>query len=192
MRRGSVIVPIVVLLSLGACGEPDDGPPAAGSGTVTPAPDTWMGPGPTPTPSPDAAAATPAPTPAAAKAKPSGSGDAAWGTQYAVLTSSDPTTRQITYDLVEWFDGAEAVKACAEDGEPAAENGFCEGYYIRNVNARLRTLTVHPDAPIRLGLPGETREVDLPAFLDAVGTGGVIRFDVQADRVMALEQVYLP
>jgi hypothetical protein len=50
-----------------------------------------------------------------------------WGTQYAILKSSKLSTRQITYDLIEWYDGKQAVKACAEDGKKPAENDYCEG-----------------------------------------------------------------
>jgi hypothetical protein len=180
VRRQLALVPILLLLSLAACGGEADGTTStAPSGeTVTPAPDTTY------------TVPTAAPT-EVSKATPSGSGDPAWGTQYAFLRSSEPATRRITYDLIEWYDGAEAVKACAEDGERPAENDYCEGYYIRNNNTRLRTLTVHPDAPIRMTVPQE-RAVDLETFLSEVGEGSVIRFDIDANRIMKLEPVYLP
>lgn len=125
------------------------------------------------------------------KAKPSGSGDPRFGTQYAIFKSGKASTRQITYDLIEWFDGKQAVKACAEDGEKAAENDYCLGWYVRNTNKKLRTLTVDPDAPIRIGV-GDTKSVDLKTFLSEVPPDSTIRFDVDAGRIMKLDFIYLP
>jgi hypothetical protein len=187
MRRHLALIPILLLLPLAACGDRTDGTSVAvptAEPTISVNPDTEM-------------ASTPPTGPAAtgstvAKAEPSGSGDPAWGTQYAFLTASELATRQITYDLIEWFDGEEAVKACAEDGEKPAENSYCAGYYIRNNNKKLRTLTVYPDAPIRMTVLGESKSVDLEAFLREVGNGSVLRFDIDANRIMKLEHVYLP
>jgi len=127
------------------------------------------------------------------KAKPAGSGDPRFGTQYAELKSSKLSTRQITYDLISWFDGKEAVKACAEDGVKPAENDYCVGYYSRNNNKQLRTLTVDPDARIRIMVSCEMKPVDLRTFLlKEVDNGNVIRFDIDAARIVKLDQVYLP
>jgi hypothetical protein len=188
MRRRLAIIPILLLLSwLGACGGRTDGTSGAvptTEPTILVNPDTEMAT--TPPTEPTATGTT------VAKAKPSGSGDPAWGTQYAFLSTSELSTRRITYDLIEWYDGEEAVKACAEDGEKPAENDYCVGYYIRNNNKKLRTLTVHPDAPIRMTVLGESKSVDLEAFLREVGNGSVLRFDIDANRIMKLEHVYLP
>jgi hypothetical protein len=86
------------------------------------------------------------------KARPSGSRDPTWGTQYAFLRSSKLSARQITYDLIEWYDGAQAVKACAEDGVKPAENDYCEGWYIRNNNKKL-----HPHGLSRRSDPHDGR-----------------------------------
>jgi hypothetical protein len=127
------------------------------------------------------------------KARQSGSGNPASGTQYAILKSSRLSTRQITYDLIEWYDGEEAVKACAEDGQKPAENSYCEGWYIRNNNKRLRTLTVDPDAPIRMNVTTDLmKSVSLKTFLSEVVNGSVIRFDIDANRIMKLDHIYLP
>ena len=192
MRRHLAIVPILLpLLWLGACGGRADDTaatvPTADPTTIVVNPDTQMS---TTTPTPQTGPTATGST--LAKAKPAGSGDPAWGTQYAFLGSSEPATRRITYDLIEWFDGEEAVKACAEDGKKPAENDYCVGYYIRNNNTKLRTLTVYPDAPIIVTVVGEPKVVDLATFLTDVGEGSVIRFDVDADRVMKLEHIYLP
>lgn len=150
-----------------------------------------------PPPTARSAPASPAPSPArtrshVSKAEYSGSQDPRSGTQYAILKSSELSTRRITYDLIEWYDGEEAVRACAEDGEKPAENDYCVGYYIRNNNKKLRTLTVDPDASIRVMVLGEMKPVDLSRFLSEIGNGNVIRFDIDANRITKLEHVYLP
>jgi hypothetical protein len=191
MRRHLALIPILLLLPLAACGDRADGTSAAAP-TAEPRisvnPDTEMATAPATEPAATEPTATGT---TVAKAEPSGSGDPAWGTQYAFLTASELATRQITYDLIEWYDGEEAVKACAEDGEKPAENSYCEGYYIRNNNKKLRTLTVYPNAPIRMAVNGEMKSVDLKTFVSEV-RGQVISFDIDAARIMKLDHVYLP
>ena len=194
MRRQPALIPILLLLPLAACGGRTDGTmgEAPTAGTTT-APTVTAAPTSKPVTRPPRESAPTATTiSTVAKAKASGSGNASWGRQYALLKSSKLSTRQITYDLIEWYDGEEAVKACAEDGEKPAENSYCEGWYIRNNNPKLRTLTVYPDAPIRMMVNGDMKSVNLTTFLGGVDKGSVIRFDIDANRIMKLEQVYLP
>jgi hypothetical protein len=191
MRRQLALIPILLLLPLAACsGRADDTTAGSPPANTTTAP-TVAASDPATSP-PKEPTATATKDTDVSKAKPSGSGDPRWGTQYAILKSSKLATRQITYDLIEWYDGEEAVKACAEDGQKPAENDYCAGWYIRNNNKKLRTLTVHPDAPIRMTVAGETKSVDLKTFLSEVVNGNVIRFDINANRIMKLEHVYTP
>jgi hypothetical protein len=127
-----------------------------------------------------------------AAAKPSGSTNPAFGTQYAFLRSSKPATRQVTYDLIQWFTDRQAAKACAEDGVKPAENDYCVGWYIRNNNKKLRTLTVDPNSPIRMVVNGTLKPVDLATFLAQTPTGTLLRFNVDANRIIKLDQIYLP
>jgi hypothetical protein len=193
MRRRLALIPILLLLPLAACGGRSDkstaGTPSAGTTT---APTVAVAPTSEPaTTPPKEPTATKVPN--VSKAKQSGSGNPGWGTQYAILKSSKLSTRQITYDLIEWYDGEEAVKACAEDGEKPAENSYCEGWYIRNNNKKLRTLTVYPDARIRMNVTTDyMKSVDLKTFLSEVVNGSVIRFDIDANRIMKLDHIYLP
>lgn len=193
MRPRLALVPFL-FLPLTACGGHPGGTTAAAPPAVTTTAPTAAAPT---TITPKKTTATepskkPVKSATASKAKPSGSQDPRWGTQYAILVSSKLSTRQITYDLIEWYDGKEAVKACAEDGVKPAENDFCTGYYSRNRNKKLRTLTVYPDAPIHVGPAGEARPVGLKAFLGRVAKGSVISFDVDANRIMKLDEVFLP
>ena len=193
MRRQLALIALL-LLPLAGCGSRTDGAAAgAASGQTTTAPAVAAAPSSTPvTRPPNKPTHTTTKVSNVSKASPSGSRDPRWGTQYAFLRSSKLSTRQITYDLIEWYDGKQAVKACAEDGVKAAENDYCVGWYIRNHNKKLRTLTVYPDAPIRMTVDGEMKSVDLETFLSQLDNGNVIRFDIDANRIMKLEHVYLP
>ena len=193
MRRRLALIPILLLLPLAGC----DGHT---EGIVGPAPTAEATTAPTVATAPTSTVTRPPdrPSPTATKvsdvttARPSGSGDSWSGMQYAFLRSSKLSTRQITYDQIEWYDGEEAVRACAEDHVKPAENDYCASWYIRNHNKRLRTLTVYPDAPIRMIVAGQLKSVDLETFLSQVDNGNVIRFDIDANRIMRLEHVYLP
>jgi hypothetical protein len=197
MRRQLALVPILFLLPLAACGvRTDDTTAAAPPATATTAPTRTASPAARPAVPNQPAGTTPAGTTTkvvrVAKAKASGSGDPRWGTQYAELKSSKLSTRQITYNLILWYDGREAVKACAEDHVKPAENDYCTGYYSRDNNPKLRTLGVYPDAPIRMMVTGEMKRVDLKTFLANVVDGSIIRFSIDANRIMKLDQVFLP
>ncbi|BCJ39971.1 hypothetical protein GCM10010168_28300 [Actinoplanes ianthinogenes] len=193
MSRRLALIPILFLLPLAGCtgksGSGTAAPPAAAT-TATPA--TSAAPV-SNSKKPTSTSSSAAPNKAGAnKAKQSGSGDPAFGDQYAFLRSGKASTRQVTYDLVEWYEGKEAVKACAEDGETGTENDHCTGWYIRNHNTKLRTLTVDPDALIGMMGDGEMKKVDLKTFLSDVPPDSVISFRIDANRIVRLEQIYLP
>jgi len=119
--------------------------------------------------------------------------DPLFGVQYAYFKSADLGNRRITFDLIEWYDGKAAVRACKADGERPAENDWCTGWYIRNKSARLRTLTVYPDAPLRVcGLGAELKVTNLKGFVAGLRSNGLFSFDVDANRIMEAHQVYTP
>jgi hypothetical protein len=194
MRRQLALIPLLLLLPLAGCsGRTDDATAGAAPAETTTTPTVAAASAPTPVTEPSN---KPTPTTTkvsnASRAIPSGSRDPGWGTQYAFLKSSKLAKRQITYDLVEWYDGKQAVKACAEDGVKPAENDYCVGWYIRNNNKKLRTLTVDPDAWIRVMIAGEMKSVTLETFLSEVDNGNLMRFDIDANRIIKLDHVYLP
>ena len=94
--------------------------------------------------------------------------------------------------------GDAATKAAAEDGQ---ESPPPNDYYIRNVNPRLRTLPVTPDARLSLtrqtlnaggsGSAAANVEVDL-ATIQANGRDHLFWATVQGGRIVALEEQYVP
>ena len=180
--RGLAAAALIVSLAVGlaACGSDEPGAAESTGGDAQPTDSA-------------AAPAQPAPTkaPAGQQAEPT---DMANGRHPVILKQVSVSGRTVTFDLVQWFDGDAATKAAAEDGE---ESPPPNDYYIRNVNPRLRTLPVAPDA--RLSLSGVTlgqggadsTEVDL-ATVAAKGPNHVFWATVQGGRIVALEEQYVP
>jgi hypothetical protein len=178
--RGLVAAVLIVTLAVGlaACGSDEPGPAESTGGDAA---------------QPTGTGAAPAPTkaPAGQQAEPT---DMANGRHPVVVKQVDANGRTVTFDLVQWFDGDAATKAAAEDGE---ESPPPNDYYIRNVNPRLRTLPITPDA--RLTLTGVTlgsggagaTEVDL-ATVAAKGPDHLFWATVQGARIVALEEQYVP
>jgi hypothetical protein len=182
--RGLVAAAVLVVtlaVGLAACGSDEPEP-----GGAAPATDTG------------AAPAQPAPTkapPASQAAEPT---DMQNGRHPVVVKQVDAAGRTVTFDLVQWFDGDAATKAAAEDGE---ESPPPNDYYIRNVNPRLRTLPVTPDARLSLtrqtlnaggsGSAAANVEVDL-ATIQANGRDHLFWATVQGGRIVALEEQYVP
>ncbi|MEV4276922.1 hypothetical protein [Actinoplanes xinjiangensis] len=179
MRRHLSLVPFLLLLA--ACGSQTAGTPSApapGASTTAPAAAPTTGPA-------DPAATATAPT-ATATATVSPAATVS-GPQYAFINKIDPASRELTYDLVEYFVGEAAVQACADDGEKPAENDWCVGYYIRNNNPKLRTVKFAPGAAIRVVDLGELKKADL----GRLEGGMLLRFRIEGGSITEADQVYL-
>lgn len=79
------------------------------------------------------------------------------GRHPAYLTAIDTGARTLTFDVIQYLTGEEATKAFQRDN-PGVEGGPPNGYYILNVNPRLRTLPVRRDVLVEVlwlgGNPG--------------------------------------
>ncbi|MFC4065178.1 hypothetical protein [Actinoplanes subglobosus] len=193
MRRHLALVPLLLLLA--ACGNQSQSNQSQGDqsqgdqsrGEQGQAQGAGSAPATAPaTTSPGPAGTTPAAT--TKPATPAPGLTAVSGPQYAFVKSVDPATRKLTYDLVEWFEGKAAVKACADDGEKPAENDWCVGYYIRNKNTKVRTATVASGAEIRVVDLGELTK----ATLGKVEPDMLLRLEIDGDVISAADQIYLP
>ena len=185
--RGLVAAAVLIVtltVGLAACGSDEPGAAESTGGDAQPA-DTG------------AAPAQPAPTkaPAGQQAEPT---DMANGRHPVILKQVSVSGRTVTFDLIQWFSGDAATKAAAEDGE---ESPPPNDYYVRNVNPRLRTLPVTPDARLSLtrqtlnqggsGNAAANVEVDL-ATVQAMGRDHLFWAAVQGGRIVALEEQYVP
>jgi hypothetical protein len=118
------------------------------------------------------------------------------GEVYGFLTAVDPARSEVTLDKIDWFTGAAAQQACAEDGVTGTDNNRCIGWYYRNKNPALRVVAVAPDAAISTlnggthGVPGDL--VAVAAQLAGTGDRAPWRLVVTDGRVTELQQVYLP
>jgi hypothetical protein len=75
------------------------------------------------------------------------------GRHPAYLTAIDTRARTLTFDVIQFLTGEEATKAFQRD-HPGVE-GPPNGYYILNVNSRLRTLPVRRDVPVEVQWLGD-------------------------------------
>jgi hypothetical protein len=70
--------------------------------------------------------------------------------ELASIAEINAASGTIVADYLQWFTGDEARIAAIEDGEIAEGQELEDGYYIRNENPRLRTLSVAPATRIVL------------------------------------------
>jgi hypothetical protein len=111
-----------------------------------------------------------------------------YGTQYAYLKSAK--ANMLTFDLVQYFEYEDAVKACDEDHVYASEGVWCADYYIRNRNPRLRMLGADPYGPYRLLTDDGLVKVSLWQFIAALrGKHRVFKFYVDGGRILHADEV---
>ncbi len=117
------------------------------------------------------------------------------GEVYGFVTAVDVAQSQITLDKVDWFTGAAAQQACAEDGVTQTDNNWCIGYYYRNVNPALRVVAVSPQATISTLEGAHSVPSDLATVASRVGvTGGssTYQLTVSDGIVTELREMYRP
>jgi hypothetical protein len=142
---------LTAVVVLGACG--DDYDPAASAASTTSA-------------APTTSTSLP---PVSTRPEPAPTTDLVDGRHPAHIVSVDAAQRRITVDVVQFLTGEAADRAAVEDGYVEPGEGVPNDYYVRNVNDRLRTLTVAPDAPVTV------------TFNDAQ--------DVSAERTVTLDEL---
>ncbi len=120
------------------------------------------------------------------------------GEVYGFIRAVDVDQSQLTLDKVDWFSGAAAEQACAADAVPqdAHLDGWCSVYYYRNVNPKLRDVSVSPDAVITT-LQGTTPvSDDLQTLADRAGSSGgdyhLYRSEVTDGAIVEITQIYQP
>jgi hypothetical protein len=118
------------------------------------------------------------------------------GEVHGFVTAVDIAGRRITVDKVDWFTGAAAQQACAEDGITSTDDNRCTGYYYRNVNPMLRVVAVGPQATVTTLSPsGNPVGSDLATVAARVATthgSGLYDFNVSGGAVTDLRELYFP
>lgn len=122
----------------------------------------------------------------------------------AFLTAIDVPGRTVTFDVIQWFTDTAADEAFHED-HPEMEGGAPNGYYIRNVSSKLRTLPVPPNVPVEVvWLNGDaqtehTTFESLPDYFtgDVAADDKYVWYDpfwltVHDDRIESLVEQYIP
>ena len=100
--------------------------------------------------------------------------DAAAGTYAARIAAVDPAARSISFDVVQWLVGPDAVAAFQQDN-PGETEGPPNDYYVVNLNDEVRTAPVGENANVLLVRLAEDSSVgvsagtvaELPAYLAA-------------------------
>ena len=146
----------------------------------------------TPTTSPPAVTAPPATQPPATAPGRSEPVVLADGRHPVYLKTVDPSRRTITFDLIQWYWGADAAREAAQDHK---ESPPPNDYYTRNVNPRLRTLPVRSDAVITVAHGLENVPVTLPKLASLTRSDDhrpPFWITVRHDQVVKIAQQYVP
>ena len=119
------------------------------------------------------------------------------GEVHGFVTSVDVGKSEITLDKIDWFTGAAAAQACAEDGITSTDNNRCTGYYYRNVNPALRVVAVSPQATITTlangvnAVPGDLSDV-AGRIATSGGESNTYQLVVTDGLVTELHEMYHP
>jgi hypothetical protein len=116
------------------------------------------------------------------------------------LTSVDPDQHRITFDLIQFYWGEDTTREAAKDHQ---ESPPPNDYYIRNINPRLRTLPVTPEAAITTntltaGYTGSvTKDIRLPLWrlaivIQATHNSPPFWITVRDGQVVRIAEQYLP
>ena len=182
MNRRTLLAAVLAAGLTAGCGGsellPGDAAPATGAPPTTSAPTTQV------------SATTPATT------TPSEPVDELSGNNYGDLLAVDTAARTVTVDVVEYFTGAAAVRACQQDGR-GVSGAWCSTYYVRNKNPRQRRIELAPRATITVvTYDSKGVHVATPATLtqveDLLDERNFYRLRVDDGRITELEGVYLP
>ena len=184
MRWAALLV--VAGLALGAC---DDGEPES-EATLAPtsAPPTSG--------QPDALERCPQ----APQGSSQSSFDAASGTYAATVTAVDPAAGSVSFDVLQWLVGPDAVAAFQADN-PGESEGPPNDYYIVNANDEVRTAPATAATSVLLVRLATDSNVDLtpgtldelPAYLaDTPGGGGLYWLTFDGGQITEICEQYTP
>jgi hypothetical protein len=121
------------------------------------------------------------------------------GRHPVIIKTVDPDRRRITFDLIQFYQGDDAIREASNDHQ---ESPPPNDYYIRNANPKLRMLPVRSDATITCntltaGYTGSaTKDVQVPLDRLAIvlprGGAGPFWITVRHDQVVKIAEQYVP
>lgn len=123
-----------------------------------------------------------------------------FGHLYAVGATQRPP--RLVIDIEQWFTDRAAVDAAIEDG--VSVDAGINGYYIRNVNPRWRTIEIDPAATVSLatypyGDPSDPTTVSLKRFGELFYShdGRLLQYSpfwstVEDGRIVSIEEQFIP
>ena len=128
------------------------------------------------------------------------------GHHIVYLKTVDPNRRTIRFDLIQFYGGDDAIREAAKDHPEASPEQVRQwvpnGYYIRNVNPKLRTLPVPSDAPITVitlawGNGHNSSEEHIPVTLTKLATympSDEVPFSIMVrhGQVVNIAEVFVP
>lgn len=129
--------------------------------------------------------------------QPAAGGELADGEHVGVLLSVGDD--EVSVLVVDFFEGAEAVAACREDGVPVRDTAWCNEYYARDGGRT--TVPVSASASLRYLDLGTMRDVTVDDVAALAGTywvsadpegAGYTRFRTVDGEITAMESIYTP
>ncbi|WP_344835959.1 SGNH/GDSL hydrolase family protein [Kribbella ginsengisoli] len=113
----------------------------------------------------------------------------------ALITSVDAGRRVVTYDVVQWFSGKAAEKACKED-LVSSESEWCHDYYWRNANDLLRINSVLSVAKLEVvnQFGGSTwRPTTLQELATyAPASGAIYTLHIANNQIISIQERFTP
>ncbi len=116
------------------------------------------------------------------------------GSYYVLVERADPSRSTLTVDVVQFFSGAAAARACAQDGVPDQRGALCHDYYIRDRSSRLWTVPVGTaaDLVVRDGGCGRARSTTLRGIAAELGRHRLFRLHVNGGLGTAVDEACTP
>jgi len=115
------------------------------------------------------------------------------GRHPVLLKAIDPARRTVTFDLIQFYQDNQATIEAAKDHQ---ESPPPNDYYVRNVNPKLRTLSVQADATITANQIAGSNQ-NLPVSLDRLATlthehSPVFWITVRHDQIVKIGEQWVP
>jgi hypothetical protein len=121
------------------------------------------------------------------------------GDVWAFGKSVDTARRTLSFDKIDWFEGAAATEACKQDHHAIHDSALCNDFYYRNNNTRVRTGTVTDAAAVTLqdlqATDGAVRQkpVGLPELASTIAARHpILILTIRDGLIVAVKEQFTP